>query len=59
MDEIKLLSVPETIGVAFLVLAGYYGNGEERVQKLTDQGYDYNKVQDCVNELYELVKRYS
>lgn len=58
MDDFKLLSIPEIVGVAFLVLAGYYGNGDERVQKLTEQGYDYDKVQDCVNDLYNIVKRY-
>lgn len=58
MDDFKLLSIPEIVGVAFLVLAGYYGNGDERVQRLTEQGYDYDKVQDCVNDLYNIVKRY-
>lgn len=33
------------------VLAGKYGNGDERRQKLEAAGYDYNAVQQRVNEL--------
>ena len=33
------------------VLAGKWGNGEERKEKLTKAGYDYNKVQAEVNRL--------
>ena len=33
------------------VLEGKWGNGEERVKRLTDAGYDYNAVQNRVNEL--------
>lgn len=32
------------------VIAGDWGNGEERKQKLTSAGYDYNTVQDAVNK---------
>lgn len=59
MNDIKILTMPSIIGTAFLVLAGYYGNGDERVEKLEEDGYDYNRVQDCVNELIELIERYS
>lgn len=31
------------------VLEGKWGNGEERKQKLTDAGYDYQAIQDIVN----------
>lgn len=37
--------------IAKEVLAGKWGNGEERKKKLTDKGYDYSKVQEKVNEL--------
>ncbi len=37
--------------VAQEVLNGKWGNGEERKKKLTDAGYDYNKVQAEVNKL--------
>lgn len=59
MNEIGLISLPETIGVAFLVLGGMYGNGEERVERLEADGYDYDTVQDCVNDLCDLIAKYS
>lgn len=37
--------------VAKEVIAGKWGNGEERKQKLTAAGYDYAEVQKKVNEL--------
>ena len=33
------------------VIAGKWGNGQERKEKLTQAGYDYNAVQNKVNEL--------
>lgn len=58
MDEFKLITLPEIVGVAFMVLCGYYGNGEERVRRLEADGYDYDTVQDCVNDLCELIEKY-
>lgn len=37
--------------IAEKVIAGEYGNGAERVQKLTAEGYDADEVQAKVNEL--------
>lgn len=37
--------------VAREVIAGYYGNGEERKTKLKADGYDPNEIQNKVNEL--------
>ena len=37
--------------VAREVIAGQWGNGQERVDKLTQAGYDYNVVQARVNEM--------
>ena len=54
----KLINLPETISVALLVIAGEFGNGEERKTKLTKAGYNYNKVQSCVNELVTLMDKY-
>lgn len=34
------------------VYKGLWGNGEERKQRLTDAGYDYNAVQERVNSKY-------
>ena len=36
--------------IAKEVLEGKWGNGAERVQKLTESGYDAEKVQDAVNK---------
>ena len=41
-----LLSLTE---IANKVIAGEYGNGEERKQKLEQEGYNYNEVQAKVN----------
>lgn len=38
------------------VLNGKWGNGAERVEKLTKAGYDYSKVQARVNELLKAKK---
>lgn len=32
------------------VIRGDYGNGKERIKKLTAKGYDYNVIQDLVNK---------
>lgn len=37
--------------VAEKVIAGEYGNGDERKHKLEAEGYDYRSVQDTVNEI--------
>lgn len=37
--------------VATSVIRGDYGNGEERRQKLTSAGYDYDNVQSRVNDI--------
>lgn len=39
--------------VALEVLAGLWGNGEDRKQRLTAAGYDPAEVQVAVNELLE------
>ena len=37
--------------VAVEVIAGLYGNGEERKQKLTELGYNFKEIQNIVNTL--------
>ena len=39
--------------IAKEVIAGKWGNGRERKERLTAAGYDYNKIQAIVNELLE------
>lgn len=47
-DNIKYKKVNKAIVNA--VIRGEYGNGEERKQRLTEAGYDYEAVQEAVNE---------
>ena len=45
-------TVKKTVSVlAREVLAGKWGNGEERKRKLTDAGYNYQEVQKEVNRI--------
>ena len=37
--------------VALEVINGYWGNGEERRQRLEAAGYDYNVIQSAVNKI--------
>ena len=37
--------------IAREVIDGKWGNGNNRIQRLTDAGWDYSKVQDRVNEI--------
>ena len=42
--------------IAKMVIAGKFGNGEERKDKVTKAGYDYAKVQKIVNNMLKNVK---
>lgn len=53
-----LIEITPVVGIALEVLAGKWGNGEERVKKLQSAGYDAERVQRCVNDLLEIIKRY-
>lgn len=57
-ETITAVELPETVAVALLVIGGKYGNGQERADELTAAGYDYNRVQKCVNELVKVVEKY-
>lgn len=43
--------------LAWEVLAGKWGTGDDRKKRLTDAGYDYNAVQKKVNDLVPLVEK--
>ena len=45
------ITTPSIDDIAKDVIAGKYGNGAERKQKLADAGYDYATVQNRVNEM--------
>lgn len=57
-ETITAIELPETVAVALLVIGGKYGNGQERAEALIAAGYDYNRVQKCVNELVKVVEKY-
>lgn len=56
--NITAINLPRTVSVALLVIAGEFGNGDERKKKLKKAGYDYNTIQNCVNELIPLLNKY-
>lgn len=43
----------KNIVAACRVLQGFYGYGEERIRRLTADGYDYHTVQRIVNRLLQ------
>lgn len=53
-----VIELDPVVSLALEVLAGMWGNGEERKQKLESSGYDYQRVQSCVNDLCEIMERY-
>lgn len=56
--ETFLIEITPVVALACEVIAGKWGNDEERKQRLEAAGYDYQKIQKCVNDLIELVERY-
>lgn len=55
-DEWEEPNVPNLIGktideIAHEVIAGKWGNGEDRKARISDAGYDYSEVQSRVNEI--------
>lgn len=55
---VTAINMPQTVSVALLVIAGEFGNGDERKAKLTKAGYDYEQVRRCVNELLPIINKY-
>lgn len=58
MSEVSFIRIPETIAIAIEVINGTYGNGEDRKKALKRAGYDYTKVQHCVNDLMPIFNKY-
>ena len=44
--------------LAVEVINGKWGNGKEREKRLTEAGYNYEEVQECVNEILKNSKTY-
>lgn len=57
-ETVTAVELPELFAVALLVIGGKYGNGQERIDALKAAGYDYNRVQKCVNELMKVIEKY-
>lgn len=55
---VTAINLPEAVSVALLVIAGQFGNGDERKQKLKKAGYNPTTVQACVNELLPILNKY-
>lgn len=53
-----LIELTPIVGKALEVIAGLYGVGDERKKKLESEGYDYAKIQNCVNELMKIMNKY-
>lgn len=47
----EVVNKKTTIEIANEVIAGKWGNGEERKRRLTEAGYDYRTIQDEVNRI--------
>lgn len=56
--ECTAINLPQTVSVALLVIAGQFGNGQDRKQKLEKAGYNPQEVQRCVNDLLSILKKY-
>ena len=46
------MTADEILKIAEEVIAGQWGNGAERVTRLTNAGYDAGEIQKKVNELF-------
>ncbi len=55
---VTAINLPDTVSVALLVIAGQFGNGNERKQRIMKAGYDPVTVQTCVNELLPILNKY-
>lgn len=55
---VTAFNLPEAVSVSFLVIAGQFGNGEDRKQRLKKAGYNAEEVQKCVNDLLPILNRY-
>lgn len=55
---VTAINLPDIVSVALLVIAGQFGNGDDRKQKLAKAGYNPVTIQACVNELLPILNKY-
>lgn len=53
-----MLELSPVVSIALEVIAGAWGNNKERKKKLEQAGYDYARIQSCVNELMAVFNKY-
>ena len=53
-----MVEITPIVAIAMEVIAGKWGAGEERKKALEKAGYNYNKIQKCVNDLIALMEKY-
>lgn len=53
-----MIEITPVVAIALEVIAGKYGTGEDRKKALEKEGYNYNKIQKCVNDLITLMEKY-
>lgn len=53
-----MLELSPVVSIALEVIAGAWGNNKERKKKLEQAGYDYVRIQSCVNELMAVFNKY-
>lgn len=58
MIETYAIQFTPTLSIALEVLCNLYGTGDERIRRLKEEGYDPQKVQNCVNDLLKLMEKY-
>lgn len=56
--EMFQLKLTDEILVSLAVLGGYYGTGRERIDWLRSDGYDPDRIQKCVNDLYTVFEKW-
>lgn len=58
MTNLVSIELPKNFSVALLVIAGKYGNGNERITSLKKEGYDPVIVQKAVNDILKVMNNY-
>ena len=53
-----VIYLDENFSAAVAVCSGAFGDGEERKTSLEEIGFDYEKVQEIVNDLFPVMKKH-
>ncbi len=59
MYNASIMKIPVNIAVAIEVINGIYGNNEERIKALEKSGYNAERVQQCVDDLFPIWQKWS